>query len=75
IGNPSLNHRYRKGFYSLFKTLQQNHFTPKFVKKYANLSEEMNKAFTKYIEEVKDGVFPGPEHGFKISDDVLEKLY
>ena len=48
---------------------------PKFVKKYANLSEEMNKAFTKYIEEVKDGVFPGPEHGFKISDDVLEKLY
>ncbi|MEQ7162603.1 hypothetical protein ABQE15_17360, partial [Enterococcus gallinarum] len=24
IGNPSLNHRYRKGFYSLFKTLQQN---------------------------------------------------
>ncbi|MFN1207965.1 hypothetical protein, partial [Enterococcus faecium] len=26
-GNPSLNHRYRKGFYSLFKTLQQNPFT------------------------------------------------
>ncbi|MFH6651290.1 transposase, partial [Streptococcus suis] len=26
IGNPSLNHRYRKGFYSLFKTLQQNPF-------------------------------------------------
>ena len=45
------------------------------MKKYANLSEEMNKAFTKYIEEVKDGVFRGPEHGFKISDDVLEKLY
>ncbi|MDO6299598.1 hypothetical protein, partial [Enterococcus gallinarum] len=27
IGNPSLNHRYRKGFYSLFKTLQQNRGT------------------------------------------------
>ncbi|MEK0203926.1 hypothetical protein WMM09_13010, partial [Enterococcus faecium] len=27
IGNPSLNHRYRKGFYSLFKTLQQNQTT------------------------------------------------
>ncbi|MET2034052.1 PEP-utilizing enzyme, partial [Enterococcus faecium] len=27
IGNPSLNHRYRKGFYSLFKTLQQNRLT------------------------------------------------
>ncbi|UYY51150.1 hypothetical protein OLL94_07170 [Enterococcus faecalis] len=24
MGNPRLNHRYRKGFYSLFKTLQQN---------------------------------------------------
>ncbi|MGH2189267.1 hypothetical protein ACQ10K_15885, partial [Enterococcus faecium] len=32
IGNPSLNHRYRKGFYSLFKTLQQNQFVPE-VKK------------------------------------------
>ncbi|MGF1957532.1 copper-translocating P-type ATPase, partial [Enterococcus casseliflavus] len=28
IGNPSLNHRYRKGFYSLFKTLQQNPYNP-----------------------------------------------
>lgn len=50
-------------------------FTPKFVKKYANLSEEMDKAFTRYIEEVRDGVFPGPEHGFNISEEVLEKLY
>lgn len=50
-------------------------FTPKFVKKYANLSEVMNRSIIKYIEEVKDGIFPGEEHGFKISDDVLEKLY
>ncbi|MET2095769.1 zeta toxin family protein, partial [Enterococcus faecium] len=26
MGNPRLNHRYRKGFYSLFKTLQQNRY-------------------------------------------------
>jgi hypothetical protein len=32
IGNPSLNHRYRKGFYSLFKTLQQNRISYKVVK-------------------------------------------
>ncbi|XIM26422.1 DDE-type integrase/transposase/recombinase (plasmid) [Enterococcus faecium] len=33
MGNPSLNHRYRKGFYSLFKTLQQNpeHRTIKYL--------------------------------------------
>ena len=52
-----------------------NNFTPKFVKKYANLSDAMTAAFTRYKEEVRDGVFPGEEHGFKINDDVLEKLY
>ena len=50
-------------------------FTPKFVKKYENFGEKMNIAFRKYIEEVKDGVFPAEEHSFKISDEVIEKLY
>ena len=50
-------------------------FTPKFVKKYETLGEKMNVAFKKYIEEVKDGVFPAEEHSFKINDDVIEKLY
>ncbi|WP_195988482.1 3-methyl-2-oxobutanoate hydroxymethyltransferase [Clostridium sp. D53t1_180928_C8] len=50
-------------------------FTPKFVKKYENLGEKMNIAFKKYIEEVKDGVFPSEEHSFKINDEVIEKLY
>ena len=50
-------------------------FTPKFVKKYENLGEKMNIAFRKYIEEIKDGVFPAEEHSFKISDEVIEKLY
>ena len=50
-------------------------FTPKFVKKYENLGEKMNIAFRKYIEEIKDGVFPAEEHSFIISDEVIEKLY
>ena len=50
-------------------------FTPKFVKKYENLGEKMNIAFRKYIEEIKDGVFPAEEHYFKISDEAIEKLY
>lgn len=37
-------------------------FTPKFVKKYANLGEEMKRAFIAYRDEVKSGAFPGPEH-------------
>lgn len=50
-------------------------FTPKFVKKYETLGTKMNVAFKKYIEEVKDGVFPAEEHSFKINDEVIEKLY
>lgn len=50
-------------------------FTPKFVKKYTDVGEVMKNAFVKYIEEVKDGVFPEEKHGFKISDEVIEKLY
>lgn len=50
-------------------------FTPKFVKKYENLSEKMTNAFNRYIDEVKDGIFPAEEHVFKISDEVIEKLY
>ncbi|MDY6820938.1 MAG: 3-methyl-2-oxobutanoate hydroxymethyltransferase [Deferribacterota bacterium] len=33
-------------------------FIPPFVKKYANLAEDIKKATNKYIEEVKKGVFP-----------------
>ena len=50
-------------------------FTPKFVKKYETLGKKMNIAFKKYIEEVKDGIFPAEEHSFKINDEVIEKLY
>lgn len=50
-------------------------FTPKFVKKYANVGEVMKLAFKEYINEVKDGIFPEEKHGFKIDDEVIEKLY
>jgi 3-methyl-2-oxobutanoate hydroxymethyltransferase len=37
---------------------------PKFVKRYANLAEEIGRAATQYAREVGDGSFPGPEHGY-----------
>jgi len=49
-------------------------FTPKFVKKYANLSEAMLQALQKYKEEVEQGVFPGPEHTYHIDDDILKEV-
>jgi 3-methyl-2-oxobutanoate hydroxymethyltransferase len=39
-------------------------FTPKFVKKYTNLNVQIKGAVTQYIDEVKKGSFPGPEHSF-----------
>lgn len=50
-------------------------FKPKFVKQFAQVGDIMKEAFAKYIEEVKSGAFPAPEHIFKIEDDVIEKLY
>lgn len=50
-------------------------YTPKFVKKFANIGEAMTQAFREYINEVKSGTFPAEEHGYKISDDIIEKLY
>lgn len=50
-------------------------FTPKFVKKFANIGDAMKVAFKDYIDEVKNGTFPTEEHSFKISDDVIDKLY
>lgn len=50
-------------------------FTPKFVKHYANIGEQMKAAFTAYRQEIEEGTFPGSEHEFAISEEVLEKLY
>lgn len=39
-------------------------FTPKFVKKYAELGVIMKKAVHEYIDDVKSSRFPGDEHSF-----------
>lgn len=49
-------------------------FTPKFVKKYANLAEEMKRAFAEFAEEVRDGTFPGPEHVYNMLPGEADRL-
>lgn len=49
-------------------------FTPKFVRRFANVGEVMKEAFSAYCEAVKDGSFPAKEHEYAIADEVLEKL-
>ncbi|MBO4998789.1 MAG: 3-methyl-2-oxobutanoate hydroxymethyltransferase [Lachnospira sp.] len=50
-------------------------FTPKFVKKFADVGALMREGISAYIEETKAGTFPAQEHTFKIEDEVIEKLY
>ncbi|MDD2731337.1 MAG: 3-methyl-2-oxobutanoate hydroxymethyltransferase [Candidatus Portnoybacteria bacterium] len=49
-------------------------YTPKFVKKYANLSPLISKAIEDYRNEVVEGKFPAPEHSFSIKEDELKKI-
>lgn len=50
-------------------------FTPKFVKKYADVHSVMLSAFKQYKEDCEARSFPAKEQTFSISEDILEKLY
>jgi 3-methyl-2-oxobutanoate hydroxymethyltransferase len=49
-------------------------FTPKFVKRYANMAEESVKAMQDYIREIQEGKFPAEEHCYKMIEGEAEKL-
>jgi len=49
-------------------------FTPKFVKQYAQLHEELNKAFTDYIDDVESRRFPAVEHTVEMTDEEWEEF-
>lgn len=49
--------------------------TPKFVKQYAVLKEDITQAVKSYCSEVKSGAFPELKHTFKMDEDVINKLY
>jgi hypothetical protein len=45
---------------------------PRFVKRYANLAEEIRGALTTYAAEVRSGAYPAPEHTYAMPEDELE---
>lgn len=49
-------------------------FTPRFVKKYAELGDLAVKAMQEYAREVEEGSFPADEHTFSISDEEFNKF-
>jgi len=52
-------------------------FTPKFVKKYANVAEVITNAFKEYIDDVKNERFPEDKHVYHIKDSIedFEKMF
>ncbi|SDE47133.1 3-methyl-2-oxobutanoate hydroxymethyltransferase [Sporomusa acidovorans] len=52
-----------------------DNFTPKFVKKYANVGEVLTNAFKEYTEEVRKGQFPNDdEHTYKMSEAEVKEF-
>ncbi len=49
-------------------------FTPKFVKKYANVAQVVTDALTAYIKDVKTGDFPADEHCYHMLKGEKEKF-
>lgn len=53
-------------------------FKPRFVKRYANLAEVINKALAEFLSEVAQGRFPDDEHAYHLKEpgliEALERL-
>ncbi len=47
---------------------------PRFVKRYANIQQDMNDGVAAYAEDVRTRRYPGPEHTYKIDAGELEEL-
>jgi 3-methyl-2-oxobutanoate hydroxymethyltransferase len=51
-------------------------FTPKFVKQYRNLADEMVSALNTFKEEIRSGAFPEEKHVFGgVGEEELKRLY
>ena len=50
-------------------------FTPKFIKKYANLHDEILKGVQSYKQEVKEEIFPSDKESFELNQEEKEKLF
>lgn len=49
-------------------------FTPRFVRQYANLHAEMQRAFQAYKQDVEQRSFPAPEHSLEMPEQAWQML-
>ncbi len=61
-----LNYMDVLGVYQMFK--------PKFVKRYANLGDEIRSSFGTFFEEIRSGAYPAPEHCYGMREGERERL-
>ncbi|MFL5969609.1 MAG: 3-methyl-2-oxobutanoate hydroxymethyltransferase [Gaiellaceae bacterium] len=45
---------------------------PRFVKRYANIAEEIRGALSRYADEVRNGAYPADEHSYSMPEEELE---
>jgi 3-methyl-2-oxobutanoate hydroxymethyltransferase len=50
-------------------------FTPKFVKKFADVGDQIEAATEAFVREINAGTFPAHEHTFSMDDEIMDKLY
>lgn len=50
-------------------------FTPKFVKKYANIADTEIKAFKEFVDDVKRGRFPKDQHCYPILSETSDEYW
>ncbi len=48
--------------------------TPRFVKRYAELADEIGAALEVYVADVRSGTFPEEQHTYSIPDDELDRF-
>lgn len=49
-------------------------FTPKHTRRYAKLADHMRSSLTSYLEDVRDGSFPGDAESYNVEDSVIEAM-
>ena len=52
-----------------------SNLSPKFVKNYGNIGNEIAAGVSQYIKEVKSRAFPGTEHSYTMNAEAINQLY
>jgi 3-methyl-2-oxobutanoate hydroxymethyltransferase len=47
---------------------------PRFVRQYANIREVMSEADTKWMEDVKNGIYPSDKESYALPAETAENL-